>query len=99
MKEKYSIIIDSFEIEDDEIYDAICLFEEYCEEKKIPPISFKAQVEYLFKLNSSSKIKDAVNLTILKSWNSITYAVDNQINTKSNSFVDTSESSFTPKRV
>ena len=103
MKAKYAEIIDSFEIEDDDIYVAVCDFEEYCEESKIPAVSFKAQLQYLFILQRPSQIREAVDLTILKSWKSITYAVDNITTNKASGgtgrFTDTSKSTFTPKRV
>ncbi len=103
MKQKYADIIDSLEIEDDDIYDAVCDFEEYCEECKIPPVSFKAQLQYLFTLKTAEQIRQAVDTTILKSWKSITYAVDNMtVNVASGragNFTDTSKSTFTPKRV
>ena len=101
MKPKYAQVIDSFEIEDDDIYDAICDFEEYCEELKIPVVSFKAQLQYLFRLQRPSQIREAIDLTILKSWKSITYAVDIAMTSRPNNvrFTDTSKSTFTPKRI
>lgn len=98
MKKKYEEVINPLEIEDDNTYEAICLFEEYCEQKNIPPMSFKVQLNYLLQLHNSDDIKRAVETTILKSWSSITYAVDN-INSSSKSFTDTSKSTFVPKKV
>ena len=97
MKKKYADIIDAIEVESDELYDAMCLFGEYCEEQNIPSTSFRSQLHYLGRLNSDSDKISAINTTILKSWKSISYAVDAILVPGKSTFTDTSKSTFVPK--
>lgn len=102
MKKKYADIIDSLELESDNLYSTICKFEEYCEESGITPMSFKAQVQYLLQLSDERKIQRAVDETILRSWKSVTYSVDNirnKLQSRKSNFSDTAKSTFTPKEV
>lgn len=97
-KKAYEDIIDSLEV-DDEIYEYFENFADYCIEKKIPPISFKMQCEYVLRL-SNPDIKSAISDTILHSWNSIVYSVDAITGRGTRSrFTDTAEPAFTPKRI
>lgn len=63
--------------EGDEEYSTLKWYAEYCIERHIAPSSFRAQLEYVLALDDFKDIADAIKVTILHNWKSISYATDN----------------------